>query len=241
MIAPTLPPLVAIGSSSSSPSSFATSSSSSTLCCGPGEASCSPALFLEVFSGAGDLTKAVTRVKVDCLEPQDYSSGGVDFSNRKEVEELWEVWRGRASGGNRLFFHFAPPCNTFSRARDRSFKTRLRSASCPAGLYPDHPATKLANLIADNTLRSIKFLVDVLRAQGTLEQPAGSYLASYFDLVKWSGLETSSTTLHQCRYGRPYKKPTTCLAIWWSSDSHAGSQMREHVLRENLSRRAWVR
>ena len=142
---------------------------------------------------------------------------------------MWEVWRGRASGGNRLFFHFAPPCNTFSRARDRSFKTRLRSASCPAGLYPDHPATKLANLIADNTLRSIKFLVDVLGAQGTLEQPAGSYLASYFDLVKWSGLETSSTTLHQCRYGRPYKKPT----MFWE---FGGLQIRTLARKcENMS------
>ena len=224
-----LPPSVAVDSSSRASLSSATCSPSPALRCGSGAASCSPALFLEVFSGAGDLTKAMARVKVDCLEPQDYSSGGVDFSNCREVEELWEVWRSRARGGNRLFFHFAPPCNTFSRARDRSVKTRLRSSSRPAGLYPEHPATKLANLVADNTLRSIKFLVEELGAQGTLEQPAGSYLASYFDLVEWLGLETTSTTLHQCWYGRPYKKPTT---FWYFGGLHLRTLARKC---ENMS------
>ena len=81
----------------------------------------------------------------------------------------------------------------------------------------------MANRIADNTLASIVFLVKELGAQGTLEQPAGSYLPAYFDLSAWGGLEVTSTTLHQCRYGRPYKKPTT---FWNFNDLKLGTLSR---------------
>ena len=60
------------------------------------------ALFFEVFAGKGELTKAVSRTKIVCLEPQDYLTEGVDFSDRAAVEELWEVWRGRAREGSNL-------------------------------------------------------------------------------------------------------------------------------------------
>ena len=81
----------------------------------------------------------------------------------------------------------------------------------------------MANIIADSKLASIVFLVNELGAQGTFEHPAGSYLPAYFDLSAWGGLEVTSTTLHQCRYGRPYKKPTT---FWNFNDLKFGTLSR---------------
>ena len=40
--------------------------------------------------------------------PQDGLTGGTDFSDDKQVLELWEHWRGLRAAGLRLIFHFAP-------------------------------------------------------------------------------------------------------------------------------------
>ena len=109
VIAPIGPPSACTAScsiASSSPSLCAPSSSSAPR--GAGSTSTLAPLFFEVFAGCGELTQAVERVKIDTLDPQDYNTGGVDFSNRRAVEELWNVWRRRAQAGQRLFFHFAP-------------------------------------------------------------------------------------------------------------------------------------
>ena len=125
---------------------------------------------------------------------------------------MWERWRTLRNAGFHLFFHFAPPCSTFSRARDRSSRTRLRSAAHPEGLYEDDHKTEEANDVARNTALSIRFLVSQLGACGTLEQPASSYMMSYLDKV---GLldEHKGLLLHQCRFGRPYRKPTALLVF----------------------------
>ena len=142
--------------------------------------------------------------------PQDVEKGGTYFADNHQVVELWERWRTLRNAGFRLFFHFAPPCSTFSRARDRSVRTRLRSATYPEGLYGDDRKTEEANEVAKNTALSIRFLVSQPGACGTLEQPASSYMMSYLDKV---GLldEHRELLLHQCRFGRPYRKPT---AFW---------------------------
>ena len=69
-----------------------------------------------------------------------------------------------------------------------------------------------ANAIARNTALSIKFLVSQLGAAGTLEQPSSSYMLPFLDR---EGLLPShgQVLLHQCRFGRPYRKPTVFLTF----------------------------
>ena len=69
-----------------------------------------------------------------------------------------------------------------------------------------------ANAIARNTALSIKFLVSQLGATGTLEQPSSSYMLPFLD---GEGLlpPHGQVLLHQCRFGRPYRKPTVFLVF----------------------------
>ena len=69
-----------------------------------------------------------------------------------------------------------------------------------------------ANAIARNTALSIKFLVSQLGAAGTLEQPSSSYMLPFLDR---EGLLPAhdQVLLHQCRFGRPYRKLTVFLTF----------------------------
>ena len=80
------------------------------------------------------------------------------------------------------------------------------------GLDTEHPLTASGNTIARHTALSIRYLVRELDAVGSLEQPARSYMLPFLDA---EGLLEDHTeiTLDQCRYGRPYKKPTVFLAF----------------------------
>ena len=111
-------------------------------------------VFLELFAGTGLLTDHVAKI-VDTLPPQDHHLlGGVDFLDEDAVQGLWSSWQQLHDAGARLLFHVAPPCSTFSRARDRNARTKLRSSAYPGGLYPTDPATKEGNRIAVNTISS---------------------------------------------------------------------------------------
>ena len=172
--------------SSSSPLASSTSPSSSlvVLPTGPGarfEAG-SRFIFVELFAGTGALTHAVGKY-VSTLPPQDLDLGGVDFSDFAAVRRLWDTWKQLADAGFTFIFHAAPPCASFSRARDRSHRTRLRSSASPGGLYPYDPVTKKGNAIARNTAASVDFLVS-LGGSGSWEQPAGSYMLPYLDSVE---------------------------------------------------------
>ena len=85
----------------------------------------------------------------------------------------------------------------------------MRSSLFPAGLYPGEAKTEQGNELARRAIASVRLLVEELGGQGTVEQPAGSYMLKFWEHENLlEGLEMSSATLHQCRYGRPFKKPT---------------------------------
>ena len=138
-------------------------------------------VFIEFFSGKGGLTAAVEATGIECDLPHDVQNGGADFSKDGDVEAVkaWlSSWR---ANGYSLILHFAPPCSTFSRARDRSWRTRLRSTQRPQGLVGKGFACKEANKIARNTLHVVEWAVDTLHARVTLENPQSSYLWLYLD------------------------------------------------------------
>ena len=93
-------------------------------------------VFLELFAGNGELSDQVAKV-TETLPPQDYhTKNGIDFTDIDAVHSLWQEWRALADQGVQLLFHVAPPCATFSRARDRSHRTRLRSSALPGDGTP---------------------------------------------------------------------------------------------------------
>ena len=116
-------------------------------------------VFLELFAEDGVLTEAVAKVMA-VEPPQDFDTGGVDFSDLVAVKSLlWRRWKDLADSGTSLFFHVAPPCASFSRARDRAWRTRLRTPAQPEGMYPTDSRTIQGNLIATNTALSVVYLV----------------------------------------------------------------------------------
>ena len=176
----------------------------------PGVTSRAQVVFIECFAGAGGLTKAVQRVGFQVAPPQDVMTGGIDFTEEDQLAELWRYWASLREAGFQLAFHFAPPCSSFSAVRDRSKRTRLRSRLHPEGFDPEEPKTKAGNTAAVNTASSIHYLVNQLEAVGTLEQPTRSYMIPFLDSRDLLP-EHEEIVLHQCRFGRPFKKPTSFL------------------------------
>ena len=68
------------------------------------------------------------------------------------------------------------------------------------------------NAIARMTGLSIRYLTSQLGACGSLEQPAASYMLPFLDDLGLLGSH-GQVYLHQCRFGRPYKKPTVFLTF----------------------------
>ena len=212
-------PIFAPGPSSSCSSSPSSSSPLSSISVapptGPGaiyEAG-SRFVFIELFAGKGSLTRAVGKY-VSTLPPEDLDLGGTDFTDLAAVRHLWDHWQRLSDNGYLLLFHVAPPCASFSRARDRSYRTRLRSSSALSGLYPDDETTQTGNTIARNIAASVDFLVS-LGASGSWEQPAGSYMLPYLDSIGALRSARDAVVLHQCLFGRPFRKPT----VFWTFGS----------------------
>ena len=178
-------------------------------------------LFLDCFAGSAVLSQAMSRLGFETIA-DDAASGGTDYLDSTQVAEVWQSWEDWTNKGHKLAFHFAPPCSSFSRARDMNSRTRLRDTSRPEGINPEEEKTAQGNMIALRTAESIRFLVEELGAVGTLENPTGSYLWPFLDQIgSLSSLHRKDILLHQCRFGRPFKKPTTFACFGFTPTSLA--------------------
>ena len=90
--------------------------------------------FHEQNGGSGGLTQAVDLRGVKTAKPNDVYTGGTDIRKPADVEALWDAWVQARQRGVCLIIRWAPPCGSMSRARQRSFLTRVRSSSRPCGL-----------------------------------------------------------------------------------------------------------
>ena len=132
--------------------------------------------------------------------------GGTDFLDPQALADLKRRLAELSSSGADLYSHVAPPCSTFSRTRDRSARTKLRSTTHPEGLHPGDHRTEEGNRIALATADMVAYLVNELGARGSWEQPAGGYMFDFLDgQGALEGLERDWALLHMCRYGRAYK------------------------------------
>ena len=97
-------------------------------------ATCTEVCVDEQNAGSGGLTLAVSLKGVMTAQPNDVYTGGTDLRNPADVEALWDSWVQARQRGVYLIIHWAPPCSSMLRARQRSFLTRVRSQSHPWGL-----------------------------------------------------------------------------------------------------------
>ena len=188
------------------------------------------AYFVELFAGTGVLTKAVRRLGIACAEPEDVVTGGTDFRVHGQVEQLKEQLSEMAERTRHLFIHLAPPCATFSRARDRSVRTRLRNNWYPGGLPGKEAQTKEANQVARRAYKLACWAAVELGAKVTLENPRRSYLWQFVD--KFTPAEADFYDLHfsPCLHGSEFQKPTTLRCWNWKPTKLEGvCTLRENV------------
>jgi hypothetical protein len=141
-------------------------------------------LFVEFFAGSGVLTTAVASAGVRTAPPNDVATGGFDLSSRAGLDQAKDYLKELSAWTETLMVHLAPPCSTFSRARDRSWKSRLRSKDRPQGLPGCGPWCTTANKVARHSLELAEFAHDELKAVVTLENPHSSYLWG-FPIAMW--------------------------------------------------------
>ena len=175
------------------------------------------ALFCEFFAGNGVLTNGVKKEGVPTAVPEDLVMGGLDFLDYDTVGLVKERLANRAADGTKLMVHFAPPCSTFSRARDRSWKTRLRSTARPQGLLGRGAQTREANLIATRTKELIEYCVADLKCAVSLENPQSSYLWAFLDFG--SIPEYQDAVFSPCMLGGQFRKPTRVRCWGWFPSS----------------------
>ena len=175
------------------------------------------AVFLEIFSGVGNLSHSMASI-CQCYVLMWDITLGAEYDLRSPAKRrLIADW---IRSGFILGFHLGTPCESFTRARDvRPGPPPLRSDSQPLGLpaaqLKPHDQVKVA--LGNLWMRfSVWLLTLGLRFQvrGTMENPARSRLwlcppVQYLlrrNLVTW--VET-----HYCAWGKPYKKPTGFLCV----------------------------
>ena len=103
---------------------------------------------LEIFAGEGALSRIAASKGMPTLQPDEVAAGGTDFTIQSDVDALKAKLADWKQRGVKWILHMAPPCSTFSRARDRSDQTRLRSMDHPQGLDPTDARVARANTIA---------------------------------------------------------------------------------------------
>ena len=79
----------------------------------------------------------------------------------------------------KLFLHLAPPCSTFSRARDRAKRTRVRSLNQPAGFRPRSKKVNEGNEMAKQAIIIARWAHSELGTTVTFEHPDRSYIWIY--------------------------------------------------------------
>ncbi|CAK0868029.1 unnamed protein product, partial [Prorocentrum cordatum] len=159
--------------------------------CRPPRVTCS---FGEVFSGCGRWTGALAQAGLVVAAPMDIKHGPwCDLLNPKVESQVRSWITSRAV----WFVHFGTPCTPWSISRRGA-----REVS----------AIRAARRCAHVTVR----LLEVCSRYGihwSLENPQSSGLFRWAPLRKFLDQHSRSwATYHCCRFGAPYKKPTTIVS-----------------------------
>ena len=169
-------------------------------------------IFVEIFSGAGRLSKAFETRGWDVVA-WDVTSGPQQELTVKSARDRLLTLVRRAN-----FVHLATPCSTFSTAR-RGLPGRpdgpLRSRLCPYGL-PDLPDPLKKKVVAANLLVRLTAKVIRIALESAipvpLENPRRSAL---WRLPCLAAVLAKSSFVHcdSCQFGAPWRKSSR-LATW---------------------------
>ena len=190
-------------------------------------------IFLEVFAGSGNLSESVRSLglTVHAIDHVAKRRTGVsihvlDLTKSSDVDILLDM----ALRANIASAHFAPPCGTSSKARERPLPDNmqgvraepLRSSSQPLGISGlqgvDASRVAAANRLYAVTLCIMVILV-IRNSAVSVENPRNSYFWQIMDLFArqhswvqaiWDSLVCN---IHQsCMYGSQFDKWTTIRA-----------------------------
>ena len=169
--------------------------------------------FWELFAGKGGVTKAVREALAgtghQVWDPLDKHGARESWDLTEDdvfIETLEKIRKHRP-----MWIHMAPPCRTFTRARDGrrdGGPGRLRSDAKPEGWGPE---AEEGNLLA---LRAEAFAEEQEKGGRlfTIEHPLHSYMWDLkpFKKRRKDGRGTL-VALDQCAFGAPHQKPTGLL------------------------------
>ena len=170
-----------------------------------------PAVFFEIFAGRGRLSQAVSAHGFETVV-DEAAEGGTDFLDALAVDELKRKLESHLDDGRRVALHLAPPCSTFSRARDRGRRTRLRSSKFPGGLPGCKDRVADGNLIALTAYDLARWAAE-RGALVSIENPRRSYIWEYLESERPGGSHGIDVAFCACMYGAPYRKETL-LRCW---------------------------
>ena len=194
---------------------------------------------VEVFCGSGRLTASLKQEGFDAfgidhvvLKHAACSVLKLDLLCRDSAAHLWRIVADPAV----QFIHFAPPCQTASRARDIQFSgapQALRSEARPEGVDGlvgvSAMRVRKANELYKTTLELISFCLEHGK-YFSCENPMRSYL---WLLPEWKRLllreDVIQTSFHHCEYGgytpcsqRPQLQGAGAALRWWACPSRMG-------------------
>ena len=131
--------------------------------------------------------------------------------NAAEVRQLRHQWAEWKRFGYELVVHFAILCSTYSRARDRSPKSRVRSAAALGGLHPRSAAAVEANVLAAVAAQLALWVVTELYGSASIKNPGRSYLWAFLAALRiLEGLLPHTAWLNMCMCGARHR--SGCLA-----------------------------
>ena len=175
--------------------------------------------FAELFAGTGVLSRAVSESGIPTDWPNEASEGGTDFRDEEQVELLRCHLRSIVADGQQLVLHIAPPCHTFSRAKDRSGRTRVRSREKPDGLEPASWEVIEANVIARNAYSLARWAREELKAFVSMENPESSYLWLVVSDLDQASDKYSDVVFSPCCFGADVQKHTKLRCWGWLPSS----------------------
>ena len=172
-------------------------------------------VFIEIFSGCGNLAKSVSRYTTWNVLLWDITLGNdYDLRSRGKRRMIGEWIRcGWVVG-----FHLGTPCESFTRARDvPPGPPPLRSDACPLGLSGLRPADQVKVITGNLWMRFSAWLLRLaiqFHLFATMENPQRSRIwlcPPMLSLMRKPCVRMYVT--HYCYWGKPFKKATSFLAV----------------------------
>ena len=171
-----------------------------------------PQIFVEVCSGSGRLSRAVSQRGGFVLQ-WDIQLGSAYDLTKPEIQRLLRGW---VIAGKVWGLHIATPCASFSIARG-GWNPSLRSSEFPLGL-PDLNDRSRMQVASGNELAQVSvglvLLARRMMIPVTLENPASSFLfkiPSFTHTMQLPGVSIATTEF--CMYGTPFRKSTKLIGF----------------------------